>query len=631
MIELLVSDFETTVDENRTEQTHTEVWAAGTCTVGKFDGMIFNSIDKWFDNLVSRKSNIICWFHNLKFDGSFIIDFFHKKGFRDSYISLTDELGRMPRKNELRNGEYSYSISGMGMWYKITLKYYNYYFEFRDSLKLLPFSLKEIGEAFKTKYRKSSIKYIGERYANGLITDSEREYLLNDLYVISEALDFFVKEHGLSLTIGSACLKEWKGGYDKHYLKEILPDLSVMLTPIDGIDYDSYIRKSYRGGWCYVVPEYAEKEFYNGVTLDVNSLYPSVMHSASGNRYPIENPTFFKGKIPDFVLNDKTIYYFVHFKCQFKIKEGYLPFIQNKHNFHYNGRLMLTTSDVWNPIEKKYKSYYYDIDNNKIQACMELTLTCTDYILFLEHYDVYNIEYIDGCYFDTEIGLFDNYINKFMEVKMNEKGAKRTLAKLFLNNLYGKMASSTDSSFYHFLYDTDNLSLKVTPEHNKKAGYIPIGSAITSYARDFTIRHAQKNYNKTGKSFIYADTDSLHLSMELKDVIGVEISPTNMLCWKCEKEWTYGKFIRPKTYIEIDDTGIDIKCAGLPDRCKNLFLKSCGYNVDFEPETKEEEEFLKEHHKLSDLSIGFSIPGKLMPKRIDGGVVLIDKEFTLRG
>ena len=30
---------------------------------------------------------------------------------------------------------------------------------------------------------------------------------------------------------------------------------------------------------------------------------------------------------------------------------------------------------------------------------------------------------------------------------MNSKGAMRTLAKLFLNNLYGKLASSTKSSF----------------------------------------------------------------------------------------------------------------------------------------------------------------------------------------
>ena len=88
----------------------------------------------------------------------------------------------------------------------------------------------------------------------------------------------------------------------------------------------------------------------------------------------------------------------------------------------------------------------------------------------------------------------------------------RELAKLFLNNLYGKMASSTDSSFkYAYLDETGTICYKIVTAHNKKAGYIAIGSAITSYARNFTIRAAQMNYygpNKRG--FIYADTDSIH-------------------------------------------------------------------------------------------------------------------------
>lgn len=485
----------------------------------------------------------------------------------------------------------------------------------------------EIGKAFKTQYQKLDIEYVGKRYENGIITKEEEQYLLNDLYVISEALDIFIKEHGLSLTIGSSCLKEWKKGFDKKYLESLLPDLSTMLTPIEGVDYDTYIRKSYRGGWCYVRPEYAEKEFKEGVTLDVNSLYPSVMHSLSGNRYPIGNPHFFKNKIPDFVLNDNTIYYFIHFKCRLNIKKGFLPFIQNKHSFTYAGMHMITTSDVWNPIEKKYQPFSYDIDGNKIPARIELTLTCTDYNLMLEHYEVTDIEIIDGVYFETEIGLFDNYINKFMNIKQNSTGAKRTLAKLFLNNLYGKLASGTDSSFYHFIYDEEVLKLRAVPERNKKAGYIPIGSAITSYARNFTIRHAQANINN---GFVYSDTDSLHIANTLDNVKDCEIHSSNLLCWKCESKWSYGKFIRPKTYIEIEGDNINFMCAGLPERCKNLFLKSCGYDVSVKIESQKEQDFVNVKRTLKDLKKGLVIPGKLMPKRVDGGIVLKECDFTVK-
>lgn len=113
----LVSDFETTVDEDRENQTHSEVWAAGTCTLGMFDGTVFNSIDKWFNNLLSYRSNIICFFHNLKFDGSFIVDYFHKKGFKDAYKPISDIYGSMPKKDNIENFiipiQYQQTVNGI--------------------------------------------------------------------------------------------------------------------------------------------------------------------------------------------------------------------------------------------------------------------------------------------------------------------------------------------------------------------------------------------------------------------------------------------------------------------------------------------------------------------------------------
>ena len=71
---------------------------------------------------------------------------------------------------------------------------------------------------------------------------------------------------------------------------------------------------------------------------------------------------------------------------------------------------------------------------------------------------------------------------------MENKGANRELAKLFLNNLYGKMASSKDSSYKIAFIDSDNsLKFEGVKDNSKLPGYIA----------------AQANY------YGYVDTDSI--------------------------------------------------------------------------------------------------------------------------
>ena len=63
-----------------------------------------------------------------------------------------------------------------------------------------------------------------------------------------------------------------------------------------------------------------------------------------------------------------------------------------------------------------------------------------------------------------------------------------------MNNLYGKMASSQSSNF-KIAYNKDDKTIGFYTQiaNDKEAGYIAVGSAITSYARNFTIRAAQQN------------------------------------------------------------------------------------------------------------------------------------------
>ena len=218
---------------------------------------------------------------------------------------------------------------------------------------------------------------------------------------------------------------------------------------------------------------------------------------------------------------------------------------------------------------------------------------------------------------------------------MESKGARRTLAKLFLNNLYGKMATSRDSSWkYCILKEDGSIAFLPVAEYNKKTVYIPVGSAITSYARNYTICAAQANYRGKDKpGFIYADTDSIHCDIPKEELQGCALDDKEFGCWDLEREWDQGLFVRQKTYIEI--TGEDdynIKCAGMPDPCKDILKISLTGRADpgaLEKLTDDEKEFALTKRELSDFKRGLAVPGKLLPKRIPGGIVLIDTVYEM--
>ena len=651
-----MSDFETTVYKG---QVSTEVWAAATVELYTEDVKIFHSIDELFKYFVSLKCNVVTYFHNLKFDGSFWLSYLMvDKQYKQAYYQYgkTQLEIAWKKEKEMENGEFKYSISSKGMWYTIIIKTGGCYIEIRDSLKLLPFSVRRIGQSFNTKHKKLDMEYTGFRYAGCTITEEEKQYIANDVLVVKEAIEIMFQEGHDKLTIGSCCLSEYKN-ICKTSLKlpleydEMFPNLYSIAIDRNLYGQDNageYIRRSYRGGWCYVVPSKTGQIKRNGTTADVNSLYPSMMHSESGNRYPIGLPKFWKGDyIPDEAIGDNK-YYFVRINTRFYIKKNKLPFIQIKTSFLYNGTEMLESSDVKDPDTGEYYTHYTDLDGNIVDTRIEMTMTMTDYQLFKEHYELVDCEILDGCWFYAQVGIFDEYIDKYKTIKMTSKGARRELAKLFLNNLYGKLASSTDSSFkVAYLKDGNVIGFIPVIEHNKEAGYIPAGSAITSYARNFTIRAAQANYYGRDKAgFIYADTDSIHCDLEPEEIKGIKADDNAFCCWKLESCWDEAIFTRQKTYIEhvthenltpIDNPFYNIKCAGMPDRSKELFEISLTGKYDEERVwTDDEKKFLFNseskliQRNLTDFKVGLKIPDKLMPKRILGGIVLNDTWYEMR-
>lgn len=595
---LLACDFETTVYDG---QENTEVWSAAYARLFSDKVVVHHSIEEFIRDLISYRVNIICWFHNEKFDGTFIVNYLLANGWE------------WTTEKRLKTNQFKTLISKQNRWYSMTLKTGNATIEIRDSVKIMPMSLKDVGNAFNTEHRKKDMEYTGYRYAGCKITQEEMEYIINDVLVLKEALEYMINEGHTELTIGSCAMKTFQTKLGKRECATLFPRLDEFAIPFEelsSINADDFIRHSYKGGWCYLRPDRSGNQ-YNGVTFDVNSLYPSMMHSISGNYYPIGSPHFWSGDLPDTLSIGNKIW-FIMLRCRFTLKDNMLPTVQIKGSSYYKGNEWLTTSDI------KYRGKYYStvVNDEGIEEPIYATLylTCIDYKLFLDHYNVEDLQIIGGCWFYSQIGLFDDYIDFWMDKKINATSkASRTEAKLFLNNLYGKFASNTDSSYQEPVLKYDgSVDFLLHEEFNKKPGYIAIGSMVTSYARNFTIRHAQLNYD----SFIYADTDSLH--MLNSNITGIEEHSSNLKCWKRESDWSSAIFIRQKTYAEFirkeDGEKVkpywDIKCAGMSERAKKKFLAT---------------------HPINDFKPGLTIPkANLKPKRIPGGVVLYPDIYTIR-
>lgn len=602
------------------------------------DAQIWTSISGWFLYTLSLIGHHVIYFHNLKFDGTFILDYLKRMTKYQEDLVITDdfqkEWRRVPKVHH-----YTYMISKEGQWYRIMIKTGKGLIEIRDSLKLLPMSLQNIGDGFKTEHRKLTMDYAGHDRPGQEITEEERKYIINDVMVLKEAVEFLQDRGITALTIGSECMREWKETleksgkvHDKKEFETYFPDLyQVHIDKKYGAENaDAYIRKAYKGGWCYADPRYSGKVQGSGSVTDANSMYPSQMHSDSGNYYPVGFPTFWEGNIPEEIVRKDNIFYYIRIRCRFYLKPRKLPTVQIKGDSRYRGNEWLRTSDVY--FHGKYYNSLRDKEGNIKPVTVTLTLSKIDWEMLQEHYNLADLEILDGCYFSAVRGLFDDYINKWGEIKRQSKGALRQLAKLYLNNLYGKMAASNDSSFRVLKIEDDALEGEVIEGNDKRPGYIPIGAAITAYARRAVITAAQNNYSV----FAYADTDSVHCLCKASEVKGIPIHPTNFCCWKVENSFDRAIYVRQKTYIEhmteADGEAIrpyySVKACGMVKRVQDMVGAALDGKV-LSGYEKEETEWMKKGMKMTDFRSGFVAPGALKARVVNGGTVLRKSEFKI--
>ena len=625
--DLYVADFETTVDEDVENQDSTEVWAGGFADVRaeSFAPILTTSISDFWDTLVktvSNKKNIV-YFHNERFDGSYLLTYLLEQGYTHTF---NEEEGKWMKDSEMPNHSFRTVISKQNEWYEIGVhiegKKYIY---IRDSIKLLPFSLADIGKSIG--YEKLDLDYIKNRHAGDAISEDEEQYLIRDIEILYYALrKFIVEENHTGMTIGSCCKTE----YQRDKVRD---DLSYYFPNIAKDGYDSWFRRAYHGGICYVNPNVVDKVVGNGITLDMNSMYPYVMDSE--RKYPIGKPHPFEGPVPRHVFHrEKT--YFVHFKCRFYLKSGNIPWVKIHNSPYYSSTENLVSSAPY--FDGEYHETYTDENGVEHPFIAELIMNEVDWKLFYKTYSIKDLEIIDGAWFWTEKGtvLFGDYINKYKTQKMESEGIDRTISKLFLNNLQGKLSAKPErTTRVPYLDDKGRLRFKTyTYEDKGRAWYIPAATYVTAYGRELLIDAIRENY----EHFLYCDTDSLHLSCNIVYAKHLHIDGCEFGSWKLERKWCKAIFHNLKQYIEqelvdITDDGKSIYdtkiiCSGMCKRSREL-LKAKLDGVYIEPKSEKEVEWIQQNITISDFVSGFSMPGGLASRRVKGGTVLIPIDFTL--
>lgn len=554
-----VADFETTT----TNPNDCRVWAYGIAEIGNIGNFIYGTNINDFMSWCMHANNPIVYFHNLKFDSSFILNWLFQHGFHHAKT-----------KKDVSHETFTTLISDTGQFYQVKVIFRKFQTKsitvtFKDSLKIIPLKVADIPKAYNIPLEKLEIEYDGDIPIGYQPSEKEIEYLKNDCIIVAKAIEIQHQQNLKRLTAGSNALNDFVLSFGKKNIERYFPKIPL--------EYDQEIRQSYKGGYTYVNDKFKSKDIGQGIVLDVNSLYPSVMYSCP---MPYGEPVFFRGKYQ----KDKHYPLYIQcFKCCFELKPNYIPTVQIK------GGIFVETE------------YLKDSGHEPVTLCM----TSVDFEIFKTHYNYWDEEYIGGWKFMSYTGFFHNYIDKWIKIKneatISGNTGMRTIAKLMLNSLYGKFATNPVAKSKWPYYENGIVKFSYSPPENRETLYIPVGTFITAWARYKTITGAQSVYER----FLYCDTDSLHLiGTEIPK--NLEIDNIKIGAWKHECTFTRARFLRAKTYIEEINGNLKVTCAGLPQKCHD--------QVTWE-NFHEGKEYL----------------GKLMPKQVHGGIILKESSFKIKG
>jgi len=555
-----VADFETI-----TNPSDCRVWAWALCDIELPDNIEYGIDIESFINKVWKLTGDI-YFHNLAYDGKFIIDALMRRGWQHMKVQPW----------ELQRGEFTTLISKSGKFYQIVIHTQRGFVSFKDSLKLLPMSVKRVAKAFNLPddEQKGELDYDEFRPVGHELTNEEIGYIRNDVLIIARALAIEFDKGLNRLTAGSNAFHAYKSQFKESRWNK--------LFPVVNIDIDDFLRQAYKGGFTYVNPKYKGIDVYDGISVDFNSMYPSMMLQYD---YPIGTPIRFEGK---YKADEHRPLYVQELTCYFDLKPDKVPMIQLKGNWGYG-----------------FHEYVEHVDEP-----VKLVLCNIDLETFYDSYEVDVLSYNGGYMFSSARGLFDDYIAEWRAEKESTTGGRREIAKLMLNSLYGKFGTNPDVTPRIPVMRDGIVDFELAQEELRDPIYLPVAIYVTAYARKTLIEAISKNWDR----FVYCDTDSMHLlGFDWPDNIPLDSKKFGH--WKVEGQFTRARHLRAKQYIWDLNGPVTVACAGMPDNVKKL----CNF-----------ENFHIGFNNLDEN--GNIIPGcgKLIPRAVPGGVVLEPRPYTLR-
>ena len=548
----------------------------------------YNSVEKFLEALINIKCKKVTFIaHNTLYDIKPILlklaEKYNIKQYKPQlkvkkvydHIQNKHETLKFGSLGKRKLDEYYFDLSIKdGVFYKLRLQTEKAEITFLDSYKILPMSLqKACAEFLGLNLSKTGLDYNIVRNIDDKLTNEEMCYIYEDVFGLSYLMKL-IKINGLDIngkhiiynkiTSSSQALEDYKDCLAEdfiikqnafkdnnvyNYVNEELLNTKFFETkspsvkkenlfkctyPHIGLFNEKWLRFSYYGGLCTPcyenIEKYKNNKNHNGVVLDVNSLYPYIMTNrllpygdgCYRNRPYKDMSEEYKNERPLYV-QEITIY-------DLEVKKNKMPFIQVKNNKYFSGREIIKNN----------------IKNGK-KVTIVLRLCSPLFELLFECYNVKCYELGGHMAFRGANNLFNNYISFWKEVKETSTGAKRAVAKLRQNGLYGKFGMNNNDNIVEFKNDNGIFKVEKGEEYIGTSVYLPMATFITSYAKQYLVQAINSNYER----FLYCDTDSLHLYGTLEEVKGVNIGKNTYGYWDNEDKFLNYKYLSPKRYAEL--------------------------------------------------------------------------------